>query len=320
MSSVDENKHVLNTSNYFEELLDAVPTGIIVTRQNGSISYLNTEAERLFGYSRRELIGQSIDVLLPERFSENHAQHRQTFIDSPSTRHMGIGRDLFGRRKNGSEFPLEIGLRPLESNGEKFVAASIVDITTRKQLEDRFEKVIEASPYGQILIDDKGIIQLINKSLLELFGYKSEELLGNSMDILVPERYRENHSALRDTYIQTPSLRAMGAGRDLTGRHKNGTEIPIEIGLNPVETEKGRLTLAVVTDISERKRLVLSLQQANAHLEEFTYVASHDLKSPLRGIADLLEWIVEDLGADTLPSVANNIDFYKYQASFKLYK
>lgn len=311
MSSADENKHALNTSNYFEELLDAVPTGIIVTRQNGSISYLNAEAERLFNYSRRELIDQSIDVLLPDRFAENHAQHRQTFIDSPSTRYMGIGRDLFGRRKNGSEFPLEIGLRPLESNGEKFVAASIVDITTRKQLEDRFEKVIEASPYGQILIDDKGIIQLINKSLLELFGYKSEELLGNSMDILVPERYRENHSALRDTYIQTPSLRAMGAGRDLTGRHKNGTEIPIEIGLNPVETEKGRLTLAVVTDISERKRLVLSLQQANAHLEEFTYVASHDLKSPLRGIADLVEWIIEDLGPDTSPSIINNIDRIK---------
>jgi PAS domain S-box-containing protein len=307
MSSADENKIPSNSPSYFETLLDAVPTGIIVTYQNGSIRYLNAEAERLFGYHRNELINQSIDVLLPERFAQIHVQHRQTFIDSPSTRYMGAGRDLFGRRKNGSEFPLEIGLRPLESNGEKFVAATIVDITTRKQLEERFEKVIEASPYGQLLIDEKGVIQLINRSLLELFGYKSEELLYQNMDILLPERYRDNHAVLRNTYIQTPSLRAMGAGRDLTGRHKNGTEIPIEIGLSPVETDKGRLTLAVVTDISERKRLVLSLQQANAHLEEFTYVASHDLKSPLRGIADLIEWIAEDLGTTISPSTSNNI-------------
>jgi len=311
MSSADENKIPSNTSSYFETLLDAVPTGIIVTYQNGNISYLNAEAERLFGYARHELIGHSIDVLLPNRFAVNHAQHRQTFIDLPSTRHMGVGRDLFGQRKDGSEFPLEIGLRPLESNGEKFVATTIVDITTRKQLKERFEKVIEASPYGKLLVDENGIVQLINRSLLELFGYQREELIGKNMDILLPERYRENHSALRNTYIQSPSLRAMGAGRDLTGLHKNGTEIPIEIGLNPVETEKGRLTLAVVTDISERKRLVLSLQQANAHLEEFTYVASHDLKSPLRGIADLLEWIIEDLGTDTSPSISNNIDRIK---------
>jgi PAS domain S-box-containing protein len=301
----------LNVSSYFESLLDAVPTGIIVTRQNGHISYLNAEAEHLFGYLRHELIDQSIDILLPERFSKNHSHHRQTFIDSPSTRHMGVGRELFGRRKNGSEFPLEIGLRPLESQGEKFIAASIVDITTRKKLDERFEKVIEASPYGKLLIDEKGIIQLINRSLLELFGYQREELLGKNMDILLPERYRENHASLRDAYAKRPSLRPMGAGRDLTGRHKNGTEIPIEIGLNPVESDKGRLTLAVVTDISERKRLMLSLKQANAHLEEFTYVASHDLKSPLRGIADLLEWIIEDLGADTTPSVSNNIDRIK---------
>jgi PAS domain S-box-containing protein len=308
MSSVDVNE---NTSSYFEALLDAVPTGIIVIRQNGSINYLNAEAERLFGYLRRELINQSIDILLPDRFAKNHANHRHTFIDSPSTRYMGVGRDLFGKRKNGSEFPLEIGLRPLESNGEKFVAATIVDITTRKQLEERFEKVIEASPYGKILIDERGIIQLINRSLLNLFGYEREELIGKSMDVLLPERYRENHASLRQSYTQKPTLRAMGVGRDLTGRHKNGTEIPIEIGLNPVESDKGKLTLAVVTDISERNRLILSLQQANAHLEEFTYVASHDLKSPLRGISDLLEWIIEDLGTDTLPAISNNIDRIK---------
>jgi PAS domain S-box-containing protein len=293
--------------NYIKDLLDAVPAGIIVTNQNGHINYLNEEAESLFGYSRGELIGKSIDLLLPHRFSHQHAQLRQSYIDNPSTRYMGAGRDLYGKRKDDSEFPLEIGLRSLVADGEQLIVATIVNISRRKQLEERLAKIIDASPYGQLLVDERGIIQLINPSLLKLFGYNREELLGKSMDILLPERYREGHEKLRLGYSQKPSLRAMGLGRDLTGRHKSGTEIPIEIGLSPVESDMGNLTLAVVTDISERKRLELNLKQANAHLEEFTYVASHDLKSPLRGISDLVEWINEDLNNLAPEPVSKNI-------------
>ncbi len=304
-----QEHHQQNTQpSYAKELLDAVPAGIIVTHQDGRISYLNAEAERLFGYSRNELLGQSIDTLLPDRFSGHHSKLRQGYIEQPSTRYMGAGRDLYGKRKDNSEFPLEIGLRPLIADGEQFIVATIVNITRRKQLEERLVKVIEASPYGQLLVDERGIIQLINPSLLSLFGYTKEELLGESMDILLPERYRKGHEKLRAGYVQKPSLRAMGLGRDLTGRHKSGTEIPIEIGLSPVESDAGSLTLAVVTDISERKRLELNLKQANAHLEEFTYVASHDLKSPLRGISDLVEWINEDLGENSTESIQKNIE------------
>lgn len=298
----------LKQPSYIRELLDAVPAGIIVTHHDGRISYLNAEAERLFGYQREELIDKSIDQLLPDRFSHNHAQLRQSYIDQPSTRYMGAGRDLYGKRKDDSEFPLEIGLRSLVSDGEQFIVATIVNITRRKQLEDRLRKVIEASPYGQLLVDERGIIQMINPSLLKLFGYTKEELLGKSMDVLLPERYREGHEKLRAGYVQKPSLRPMGLGRDLTGRHKSGTEIPIEIGLSQVESDTGNLTLAVVTDITERKRLELNLKQANAHLEEFTYVASHDLKSPLRGISDLVEWIHEDLGDNVPEAVQKNVD------------
>lgn len=306
MLTQDEAKQ--SGSDFTRELLDAVPAGIIVSRQDGRISYLNEEAERLFGYSRHELIDQNIEQLLPDRFSGSHALLRQSYLQDPSTRYMGAGRDLYGKRKDNTEFPLEIGLRPLIADGERFVVATIVNITRRKLLEERLSAVIDASPYGQLLVDDKGIIQLINPSLLTLFGYEKNELLGKTMDILLPERYRDGHKKLREGYVEKPSLRAMGVGRDLTGRHKNGTEIPIEIGLSPVDSDAGKMTLAVVTDISERKRLELNLKQANAHLEEFTYVASHDLKSPLRGIADLVEWIAEDLGDSAPEPVINNID------------
>lgn len=307
------SKQVLTGVNpaFTNSLLDAVPTGIIVAKTNGEICYLNAESERLFCYTREELLGKSIDVLLPERFVQGHANLRQSYIANPTPRYMGAGRELFGRRKDQTEFPLEIGLRPIDSAGEQLVIATIVDITARKQSDERFEKVIEASPYGKILVDNNGIIQLLNPALLKTFGYEKDELIGKSMDILLPERYRENHAQLREGYAKKPSLRAMGSGRDLTGRHKNGTEIPIEIGLSPVDTSTGKLILAVVVDISERKRLELSLKLANAHLEEFTYVASHDLKSPLRGISDLVEWIAEDFTPETPPSLIKNVDRVK---------
>lgn len=146
---------------YIKELLDAVPAGIIVTHQDGRISYLNAEAEQLFGYDRNELINQNIDMLLPDRFNHHHAQLRQSYIDQPSTRYMGAGRDLYGKRKDNSEFPLEIGLRSLIAEGEPFIVATIVNITRRKQLEERLAKVIDASPYCQLLVDERGIIQLI---------------------------------------------------------------------------------------------------------------------------------------------------------------
>ncbi len=171
--------------------------------------------------------------------------------------------------------------------------------------------MIEASPYGQMLVDSTGVIRLVNPALLRLFGYTEATLLNQPLNILLPERYRDGHDQLRHSYQQQPSLRAMGLGRDLTGRHHNGTEIPVEIGLSPVATEQGMYTLAVVTDISERKRLERSLQQAKTHMEEFTYVASHDLKSPLRGIADLVEWVEEELPESTPASLHNNLDRIK---------
>lgn len=144
---------------YIRELLDAVPAGIIMTNQRGLITYLNAEAERLFGYTRDELTNKSIDLLLPDRFSHHHAQLRQGYMEQPSTRYMGAGRDLYGRRKDSSEFPLEIGLRSLLADGEQFIVATIVNITRRKQLEARLSNVIDASPYGQLLVDEHGIFK-----------------------------------------------------------------------------------------------------------------------------------------------------------------
>jgi len=178
----------------------------------------------------------------------------------------------------------------------------------RKRLERMFQKMVEAAPCSMVMIDARGRIVLVNQQAEVMFGYTRAELIGDALELLLPERLRATHTGHRQAFAAAPSMRQMGMGRDLTARRKDGTEFPVEIGLNPVPgDEGGGLVLAAVTDITRRKAMELELQQANANLEEFTYAASHDLKSPLRGIADLLEWIVEDLDGLQSAEVTRNL-------------
>jgi signal transduction histidine kinase len=132
-------------------------------------------------------------------------------------------------------------------------------------------------------------------------------LIGQPIEILLPHRDRAHHVALRDGFIKEPEVRPMGLGRDLAGRRRDGMEVPVEIALTYVDTPQGRLTCALVIDITTRKRAELRLREANIQLEEFTHVASHDLRSPLRGIANLIEFIEEDYGELAPPEVRRNL-------------
>jgi PAS domain S-box-containing protein len=178
---------------------------------------------------------------------------------------------------------------------------------SRESAEELMQRIVEAAPCGMVMIDSEGSIVLVNPQAESMFGYARAELIGNSLEILLPERFRGVHGGHRQHFADAPSMRQMGVGRDLTARRKDGSEFPVEIGLNPVPGNESGLVLAAVTDITRRKAMQLELRQANANLEEFTYAVSHDLKSPLRGISDLVEWIVEDLGGAEPQEVSRNL-------------
>jgi PAS domain S-box-containing protein len=178
---------------------------------------------------------------------------------------------------------------------------------SRESAEELMQRIVEAAPCGMVMIDVQGSIVVVNPQAESLFGYTRTELLGNSLEILLPERFRGGHEAHRRHFASAPSMRQMGAGRDLTARRKDGSEFPVEIELSPVPGDEHGLVLAAVTDITRRKAMQLELRQANANLEEFSYAVSHDLKSPLRGISDLVEWIVEDLGGAEPQEVSRNL-------------
>ena len=150
---------------------------------------------------------------------------------------------------------------------------SHIDITERRRAEDRFRLAIDAAPTGMILVDQRGTIVLVNNRVENLFGYNREELLGLSIEVIVPERFRGHHPELRGGFFADPKARPMGMGRDLYGLRKNGTEVPIEIALNPLEMAEGKFVLSSIVDITERKRAALEIQQNREELEKFVEFA-----------------------------------------------
>ncbi len=287
----------------FRLVVDAAPNSMLMVGADGRISLVNAQSEKLFGYKREELLGQKMEILVPERFRGTHHSLRAHFFESPTARAMGSGRDLFGVRKDGSEVPIEIGLNPIQLAEGTFVLASIIDITERKKADERFRLVVEAAPNAMIMVGADGRMTLVNSQTEKLFGYQRCELLGQRIEMLVPERFRSTHGDLRKGFFSAPEARAMGSGRDLYGLRKNGVEVPIEIGLNPISSPEGNFVLTSIIDITERKRAEddvalakLEAESRNKDLETMLHVTSHDLREPLRAIRNFSLMLTERYG------------------------
>jgi PAS domain S-box-containing protein len=273
----------------FRRVVESAPSAMVMIRENGLIEMVNGQAELVFGYARAELLGQPVEMLVPERFRHHHPQLRGSFFADPRSRPMGAGRDLYGLRKDGSEFPVEIGLNPIETDEGMMVLSAIVDISTRKRLEERFRRVVESAPNAMVMIRANGQIEMVNAQAELVFGYSRTELLGQPVEMLVPERFRGHHPGLRSSFFGEPQPRPMGAGRDLYGLRKDGSEFPVEIGLNPIETDEGMMVLSAIVDISDRKHKEDRIQAALKEKEILLGEIHHRVKNNLQVIHSLLD-------------------------------
>jgi PAS domain S-box-containing protein len=240
-------------------LLESAPDAVVIVDADGMISLVNQRTEEMFGYGREEILGRPIEKLLPERFHGRHVGHRDGYLADPRTRPMGLGLELAGRRKDGTEFPVDISLSAIETEEGRLATAFVRDIRERRsadelrtQTEQRFAALLESAPDGVIIVDNGARIVLVNAQTEKLFGYTRTELLGKPIETLLPERFRQRHLAHRDGYIDDPNTRPMGVGLDLAGRRKDASEFPVDISLSSIETPEGRLATAFVRDITDR--------------------------------------------------------------------
>ncbi|MGZ8585777.1 MAG: sensor histidine kinase [Actinomycetota bacterium] len=311
-----------DTERLFQSMLDAAPDAMLGVVADGTIVMANAQAEAAFGYRREELVGMSVETLIPERLRGRHPTHRAGYFAEPKTRPMGAGLELAGLRADGSEFPAEISLSWIETAGGVVALAAIREITDPKLAEKRTQAMIDAAPDAMIGVDRTGTIVMANAQTLAVFGYDRADLLGRQLEILLPERAKTVHSHHRDGYFQQPRVRPMGLGLDLAGRRADGSEFPAEISLSWVETDDGPMALGAIRDITERKRAeqemhaarvaadraAAELAAANHELQAFSYAVAHDLRAPLRAIHGFSEALVEDHGDALDPDARRDLD------------
>ncbi len=243
----------------FRLVVEANANGLLVVNDKGRIEMANPALERMFGYGQGELIGQPMEVLLPESERGRHEQYRAGYMRSPEARPMGAGRDLHGRRKDGGVVPIEISLSSFVENGRRYVDAVVADISARKQIEERLRRseahlrlLLNTNPNGLLVLDDRGRIQMTNPALDAMFGYGPGELIDEPIESLVPETGTGLQAAFSGDRPRHPVVMMLGRGHFLRGRRKDESTFPIEISLSGFNEEGRVFVQATVIDRRER--------------------------------------------------------------------
>jgi PAS domain S-box-containing protein len=263
--------------------LQAVPDAALILNTDGWILFPNQLAEKLFGYPPGELAGLPLSALIPESLLEEISH----LLAKPPE--LITNRLLTGQKKDRSEFQMEMSFNHFEMEAKPFLFAIVRDTSSRFKAEAKFRGLLESAPDGIIVVGKRGQITIANTQVEKMFGYSRHELIGQSIEILVPERYHGTHIHDRESYTAHPRTRPMGAGRYLTGRKKDGTEFPVEISLSPMETEQGILITSIIRDITDRRQAEEQIKASLREKEVLLKEIHHRVKNNLQVTSSLLK-------------------------------
>ena len=302
----------------YRGLLEAAPDAMVVVDQAGEIVLLNLQAEKRFGYSRDELVGQKVTNIIPKGFAERLISDELRSADDALAQQIGTGIELTALRKDKSEFPIELMLSPLESADGILVTAAIRDITVRKaaemhlaQMEGRYRGLLEAAPDAMVVVNQAGEIVLLNLQAEKQFGYSRDELVGQKVTNIIPRGFAERLIADELRSAEEALAQQIGTGIELIAQRKDGSEFPIELMLSPLESDGGILVTAAIRNIATRRQLEQQLRQVQKMeaVGQLTGGVAHDFNNLLTVITCTIECIAEQvIGDPGLAAMARSID------------
>ena len=290
-----------------KSIFDSAVDGIIVIDAAGLIRAFNPAAEGLFGYQAEEVLGRNVKLLMPSPDREQHDGHIAHYLATGIPRIIGTGREVRGRRKDGSTFPLHLSVGRMELDGQPGFTGIVHDLSRRVAIEDALRKseervrsILESAVDGIIVIDDRGLIEAFNPSAERLFGYAVSEVIGRNVSMLMPSPERERHDGYLRHYLATGEQKVIGIGREVTAQRKDGTTFPVHLSVGEMVAEGKRSFTAILHDLSDRLQLEqrLAEQKSLAKLGEMAAVVAHEVKNPIAGIRGALQVITSRMPAE----------------------
>ena len=291
--------------NLYRAIVDIAVDAIIVIDRRGVVVSLNRAAERMFGYTVSDVVGNNVRMLMPEPYRGEHDGYLDRYQRTGEKRIIGLGREVTGRRRDGSTFPMDLSVGEANQRGERFFVGIIRDITGRKaaelavrESELRLRALLDTLPDGVIVIDETGLIQSCSSSAERLFGYTEAEILGRNVSLLMPSPYREAHDGYLERYLRTGERRIIGIGRVVVGLRKSGETFPMELGIGEFPHGGRRFFTGFVRDLTERQRTekrVQDLQSELLHVSRLSTMGqmastlAHELNQPLTAITNYLQ-------------------------------
>ena len=262
-------------------VLDAAPNGMVMIDGEGAIVYANAPMKQLFGYRCDELLGQKLELLIPKRFHAGFRQKRRQLGAGPRASPANLGCELFGRRKDGSEFPIEISLNPVEMPEGPRLLASIIDVTERRRAQDALRKtealassVLSAALDAVVVVDHNGAVVEWNRAAEQVFGYNRSDTIGREIaDLIVPPRFQQGHRRGIARYLATGEGPVLGRLVELPAVRADGAEFPVEVYITPIPIEGPPLFTGFARDITERKAAEATLKESEARLRLVTETA-----------------------------------------------
>ncbi len=294
-----------------DAVLNTTVDGIVVINSKGIIESFNRGAERLFGYPESEVVGRNVSLLMPSPDHERHDAYLERYLTTGDARIIGLGRDVTGRRRDGTVFPIHLSVGEMQIGGERKFTVLLHDLTRRDSLdrqlrasEARWRSIIDAAVDGIVVIDEHGRVEAFNPAAERLFRYEAGEVLGRNVDMLMPSPYREEHDTYLSRYLATGRAKIIGQGREVQGRRKDGQTFPLHLSVGEITSQGERKFTGILHDLSARVQMEEQLreQASLAKLGEMAAVIAHEVKNPLAGIRGAIQVFGTRMGHDATTS------------------